>query len=95
MSEKTHKPKLSAVTSLTKDRDQEIIEKLNVFVKLAEEGVLSDIAIVCKVRGEPMTEFDWDSDNPLELIGALYLAQQEVAMDMLHEAEAEEDDEGL
>jgi hypothetical protein len=87
------KPVMAAVKSMTEERDKQLVAKLEEFVKLAKEGHLSDIAIICKVRGEPMTEFEWESDDPLSLLGSLELAKQEVALDMLGEAEGDDEDD--
>ena len=88
------KPVMEVVSNMTDERDKVLVSKLEEFVKLAKEGYLSDVAIICKVRGKPMTEFEWESDNGLELLGALNLAAQEVSLDMLAEAEGEGDDDG-
>lgn len=85
--------KLAAVKNLTEERDKIIVAKLEEFLALAKAGHLSDLAIIGKVRGAPITEFEWESDNPLELIGALELAKQEVAQDLLHEAHGGDDDD--
>lgn len=88
-----NKPVMEVVKNMTEERDKALVAKLEEFIKLAKEGHLSDVAIICKVRGEPMTEFEWESDNPLELLGALELAKQEVAIDMIQEVEGLDDDE--
>ena len=90
---KEKKPVMEVVKNLTEERDKAIVATLEEFVKLAKAGELSDVAIIAKVRGVPMTEFEWDSDNPLELLGSLELAKQEVAMEMLQAADGDEDDE--
>lgn len=87
------KPDLGVVKTMTEERDKTIVAMLEEFVKLAKVGELSDIAVIAKVRGVPMTEFEWDSDNPLELLGSLELAKQEVAMEMLQAAEGDEDED--
>jgi hypothetical protein len=92
MVEATKRPVMAAVKNMTAERDKELVMKLEEFVKLAKEGHLSDIAIICKVRGEPMTEFEWDSDDPLSLIGALALAQNEVTTELLDSAHPPEED---
>jgi len=84
---------IASVKNLTADRDKVLVEKLESFVELAKEGHLSDIAIIGKVRGESMTEFEWESDSPLELLGALELAKQEISSDILAEADPEDEDE--
>lgn len=94
MSEKPEKkPVMEVVKSMTEERDKAIAATLEEFARLAKEGHISDIAIIGKVRGEPVTEFDWDSDSPLELIGALELAKVEVMTEMLSSDEDDEDDE--
>ena len=90
---KEKKPVMEVVKNLTEERDKAIVATLEEFVKLAKAGELSDVAIIAKVRGVPMTEFEWDSDNPLELLGSLELAKQEVAMEMLQAADGDEDED--
>lgn len=85
--------KLEVVKTMTEERDKTIVAMLEEFVKLAKVGELSDIAVIAKVRGVPMTEFEWDSDNPLELLGSLELAKQEVALEMIQAAEGDEEEE--
>jgi hypothetical protein len=72
------------------ERNEELGKALDEFAKLAREGHLSDFALIGKVRGAPVTEFEWEADNPLELLGALELAKSEIMADLLGE---EEDDE--
>lgn len=91
MEEKKRTP-LGVVKSLTEERDKEILEKISQFVKLAEEGHFSDLVIIGKVRGAPIVEIDWDSDNPVELIGALEMAKMEVHADLREEESIEEED---
>lgn len=87
------KTTLAAVKSMTEERDKEIVAKLEEFVALAKEGHVSDIAVICKVRGEPITEFNWESSNPLELIGSLDMAKQEIILELLDAAEGDDDEE--
>ena len=90
---KEEKPVMAAVKSMTEERDKALIELLEGFIEMAKEGHLSDIALIGKIRGEPMTEFEWDSDNPLELLGALEFAKQEVINEMVDEEEPGELDD--
>lgn len=87
------KPVMEVVKNLTEERDKVLVEKLEVFLGLAKEGHLSDVAIIGKVRGASITEFEWESENPLELIGALELAKQEVMLDLIQEADGDDDDD--
>jgi hypothetical protein len=87
------KPVMAAVKNLNEGRNQALVAILQEYTKLVEEGHLSDLAIIGKVRGEPMTEFAWDSDNPLELIGALEMAKVEVTSQILAEAMGEDGDD--
>jgi len=91
--ETKEKPNIAAVQSLTAERDKELVAKLEEYVQLAKDGHLSDIAIIGKVRGASITEFEWDSDNPLELIGSLELAKTEIMADMLSEEDHDEDED--
>jgi hypothetical protein len=76
------------------ERNEELGKALDEFARLAREGHLSDFALIGKVRGTPVTEFEWESDNPLELLGALELAKIEIASELLGEVDGagEEDD---
>lgn len=80
-----NKKPLAAVKSLTEERDKEIEEKLQEFLKMAKDGHISDLVLIGKVRGAPITELLWEGDNPLELIGALEMAKQEVIQQHLDE----------
>lgn len=93
MSETKKAPVMAEVKNLNAERDQELVNMLMEFVKLAKEGELSDVAIIGKVRGAPITEFQWDSSSPLELIGALEMAKVEITTEILAESMAEDADE--
>ena len=88
------KPVMEVVKNMTAERDKVLVSKLEEFVQLAKDGHLSDVAIICKVKGQPMTEFEWESDNGLELLGALELAKAEVSLNLLEEADGDDDDDG-
>lgn len=82
---------VASIKSLTEERDKEILAKLEQFQEMAKEGHLSDIIIIGKVRGVPITELLWESDNSVELVGALEIAKQEIIQSYLDEIETEED----
>ena len=92
MTETAKKPRMAAVKSLTEDRDNRIIEVLEGFIQLAKDGHISDLAVIGKVRGAPITEFEWDGDAPLDLLGALELAKMEVSSQLLAEIDGDVDD---
>lgn len=72
-----------------------IVEMLEGYLDAAKEGNVSDIAIICKLKGEPMTEFcGWDSDRPLELVGALRVAEMEILKELISPEELEDDTDG-
>ena len=75
------------------ERNEELGKGLDEFAKLAREGHLSDFALIGKVRGAPVTEFVWDADNPLELLGALELAKGEIMADLFGEDDEDGDDD--
>lgn len=75
------------------ERNEELGKAFDEFAKIAREGHLSDFALIGKVRGAPVTEFEWEADNPLELLGALELAKGEIMADLLGEEDTEDDTE--
>jgi hypothetical protein len=78
--------------NLDEERKSQLLSKLEKFSELAREGHISDLILIGKIKGESMTEFDWDSNNPLEVIGALDLAKFEVMSEALIEAEMDQGD---
>lgn len=93
MAEEATKMRVAEVKNLNAERNSELVKVLEEWTKLAKEGHLSDVALIGKLRGAAMTEFHWDTDNPLEIIGALELAKSEIASDVLAEADPDADDD--
>lgn len=87
------KTKVAAVKDINAQRNEELVKILEEFVVIAKEGHISDLAIIGKVRGAPITEFHWETDNPLELIGALELAKSEVCEALLVDADEDGDED--
>lgn len=75
------------------ERNEELAKSLEQFAEMAREGHLSDFALIGKVRGAPVTEFEWETDNPLELLGALELAKIEVSSELLDEVNDTDDED--
>lgn len=84
---------VDGVKDLHEERSKALVEKLESFIEMAKEGHLSDLVLIGKIRGAPMTEMEWEADDPLSLLGALEMAKQEVVLDLLQDHEdADEED---
>jgi len=87
------KTTLSSVANMTGERDAALVVFLEKQIELVKEGDVSDIVVIMKVRGEPATEMDWESEDPMALIGAIEMAKVEITMQHLDELNGVDDDD--